>query len=419
MAWLRLLVLRVNRLGQSRAQRFRLKQPFALIGAHPNATLQLNDPQVQRKHAFLQVIGGNLFCLDLGSRSGIHWPDGPRAAGWLQPTETLTIGPFQIRLDDSDNLSPLGPRSESPLERRFPPLSPDGELLLEFRNGQQKLGQCRLTRQLSLVGRTPLCRVRLGYSSISNFHAGLLQNAQGLWVIDLLSRNGMLVNGKRQSWARLEEGDRLQVGEIEMQVGSFVSIEPPMGNDQASRPFLLPSTGPSATDSPSPPLSLEPQILPVPASAAQSVVSTAVLGQVLQHLSLMQQQTLDQFQEQMQVMVQMFDSLYRDRRDELDHLRNVTRELQGLQEMLAKSLSGGAAAPLTTPPSTNGSLPLPTPLPPRPDRSMPDGTAQPAASAPPEALPTEAIHGWLNERIAILQQERQTCWQKIMHSLGL
>ena len=104
----------------------------------------------------------------------------------------------------------------------------------------------------------------------------------------------------------------------------------------------------------------------------------------------------------MQVMVQMFDSLYRDRRDELDHLRNVTRELQGLQEMLAKSLSGGAAAPLTTPPSTNGSLPLPTPLPPRPDRSMPDGTAQPAASAPPEALPTEAIHGWLNERIAIL-----------------
>ena len=112
------LVLRVNRLGQSRAQRFRLKQPFALIGAHPNATLQLNDPQVQRKHAFLQVIGGNLFCLDLGSRSGIHWPDGPRAAGWLQPTETLTIGPFQIRLDDSDNLSPLGPRSESPLERR-------------------------------------------------------------------------------------------------------------------------------------------------------------------------------------------------------------------------------------------------------------------------------------------------------------
>jgi len=417
-------VLLVNRVGEMRARRYQLKYPFAVVGAHPRATLQLIDPEVQRKHAFLQIIAGNLFCLALGSQAGTHWPDGPRPAGWLQPGEPVTIGPFQIRLDDSQ-LAPLGPKNDNPLEKRFAPLTQDGDILLEFCAGQQKVGRCRLSRQLTLVGRASLCRIRLAFASVSAFHASLLQNAQGLWAVDLLSREGIQVNGERRRWARLAEGDRLQVGEIEVRVGRAAFLEQQMENEQGGQTFLLPSSGPSAVDLPTAPLPLEPQLLPVPvpvpAAPSQSVVSTAVLGQVLQHLSLMQQQTLDQFHEQMQMVVRTFEGLYRDRHDELDHLQSVTKELQGLQEVLAKSQSGGVAAPLPPSPQAvgNGSRPPPAPIQPPPSRPMPVGTEQPAAPVPAGGPPTEAIHSWLNERIATLQQERQTCWQKIMHSLGL
>ena len=41
------------------------EQPFLLVGREAAADLPLNDPAVSRRHAYLQVIAGHLFCLDV------------------------------------------------------------------------------------------------------------------------------------------------------------------------------------------------------------------------------------------------------------------------------------------------------------------------------------------------------------------
>ncbi|MCA1686334.1 MAG: FHA domain-containing protein, partial [Planctomycetia bacterium] len=47
-------------------------QPFALIGRHPRADLLLDHAGVSWRHAYLQVVAGRLFFVDLGSPLGIR-----------------------------------------------------------------------------------------------------------------------------------------------------------------------------------------------------------------------------------------------------------------------------------------------------------------------------------------------------------
>jgi hypothetical protein len=51
---------------------------------------------VSQRHAYLQAGGGRLFCLDLGSRTRVHWADGPRECGWVEWDEPLRISPYVI-----------------------------------------------------------------------------------------------------------------------------------------------------------------------------------------------------------------------------------------------------------------------------------------------------------------------------------
>ena len=37
-------------------------QPFALVGSDSRMDVQLKDPQVNRRHAYLQLVGGKVFC---------------------------------------------------------------------------------------------------------------------------------------------------------------------------------------------------------------------------------------------------------------------------------------------------------------------------------------------------------------------
>src|SRR4051812_22192252 len=68
-------------------------QPFLVVGRAPGADLFLNDPAVSRRHAYLQLIAGRLFCVDLLSRTGTRWGDETGLWGWVQPDPGIRIGP--------------------------------------------------------------------------------------------------------------------------------------------------------------------------------------------------------------------------------------------------------------------------------------------------------------------------------------
>jgi pSer/pThr/pTyr-binding forkhead associated (FHA) protein len=185
--------------------------PFVLVGRDTAADLNLDDPAVSRRHAFLQVIGGHVFAVDLGSRTGLLWGNQSRRAGWLAPGQALDIGPFALRLPDGA----AGPVPDwDPLASRKSSHDPLPAVELEILSGSRKGTRGRMNRVFALMGHAPECRARLAARNVSRYHCGLLRTPRGTWVVDLLTAHGTYVNESRVRWAKLSDGDELRVGDV-------------------------------------------------------------------------------------------------------------------------------------------------------------------------------------------------------------
>ncbi len=194
--------------------------PFVLIGRHPRSDLILDDDQVSRRHAILQVVAGQLFVFDLQSRTKIYWDgeEAPRSQGWLDYARSITIGPYRIRRGSchssaeilSDRSSVLSPMHDDRTDAGSPPRAAL-ELPIRMVNGP---AQWPIVGWIALVGRSDPCQLVLTDDSISKFHAILVRTPLGVWVVDLLTREGVHVNGQRVRWAWLGDGDAVQFGQF-------------------------------------------------------------------------------------------------------------------------------------------------------------------------------------------------------------
>jgi pSer/pThr/pTyr-binding forkhead associated (FHA) protein len=389
--------------------RYLFDQPFILIGREGRNDLALDDASVSRRHALVQVIAGRTFFVDLGSRTGVSCHGEQRFSGWLDPTLPLQIGSFavQVELDQQENgCSPDDPVGDwDPIDRvpNGSPISPG--VTLELSKGQSQQAQLRLNQALTFVGGSAACRVQLADASVSRFHAALLHTSLGLWAVDLLGREGMQVNGQRVRWSRLADGDLLQVGDFAIRA----AFDRPDGLAPSGGADLLPSRTALVTRA-------SPRAL-VPGRALEHAGLQDVLLPVLNQFSLMQQQMFDQFQQTMLMMVQMFGTLHRDQmdllREELHQLHAVTRELQSLQMEFAwqPAFSIGPGPDPVSPPRTESARPPGDPA--QKSESAPASKVPPLAGAP-DGHTDPAIHAWVSQRIAQLQQERQGRWQKIL-----
>src|SRR5262249_58053764 len=95
-------------------------RPFARIGRDPRNDIRLDLANVSARHAYLQVIAGRPFVVDLGSRSGTRWRGESRSAGWLGPDDVLGGGDFTGRLAPGSagllNVSSFSSHEWNPLE---------------------------------------------------------------------------------------------------------------------------------------------------------------------------------------------------------------------------------------------------------------------------------------------------------------
>ncbi len=338
-----------------------LEKPFALIGSGVNADLRLDDNQVSHRHLYLQVYDGRVFAVDLGSRTGTFWEAGRQAYGWLDRGQSLWIGRHQIRLEeDGPEKEPSSASPNEPLLSRdyiYPGLPP---VSLEFvkgginKGGERKSARCSLNRVLVLLGRTEGCKIRLMDSSVSKFHCSLIRTPRGVWVVDLLSRNGIWVNGTKVPWARLEQGDRLEVGEFVLRLRyDQPDNDSPDENrnakaDEAGNEMKRSAASDDPDESPRPvpaQIASEPPSVIVEqespdAAERHALVAAPGRGMIPVELSEMQQQMFDQFHQAMMVMFQTFSTLHRDQmelvRQELDRVHDLTRQLHALQAELSK-----------------------------------------------------------------------------------
>jgi pSer/pThr/pTyr-binding forkhead associated (FHA) protein len=457
-------------------------RPFLLVGRHPQADLSLNHPLVSRRHAYLQAIAGRVFWVDLESRTQTYW-DGQeeaRAQGWLDPGSFIQVGPYRIHRTDRhpeeparcEALDPFAPWDGAGSEGDALPRS---MLELPMRVGGQP-SLWVMSGLLALVGRSQRCQFAFGDLSVSRYHACLVRNPMGLWVVDLAAREGVYVNGIRVRWAWLAEGDLIRIGlftfilryesppegirrqDVPLSAGAHPTVQPASGSeptpdssdrDRRSLVVRREARTPSL-------MRAEPALPGAPATISRGEWEPVPAAFGPNPLAMWQQQMqlMETFHNDMIMMVQMFIAMHREHlasvRDELDHVQKLTRELTRLNARLGVLPQPAGASPgaeagrprreLGPAPQADASKPRGN-RPPRPDQptakrregkpadaagkagrtGRPKSKAQDAGkpqAGPAPVMASEEIYADLTRRITELQQERQGYWQKILKAIN-
>jgi len=459
----------------------RLDHPFAIIGRDPRLDVVLHGAAVSRLHAFFQVVDGRIFCIDLNSRTQLRWEgeSEQRAHGWLDPGNTVWIGPHGIRQAGTDLSGNYATQSLNPLAFCASDIAdahqiPRAGLDLPIRIGEGDQ-LWRMESRLALVGRSESCQIMLRDASVSRFHASLLRTSKGVWIVDLQSREGVVINGVRVKWAWLEDGDTVRIGQfsfilryetvpeqisrkdVPLEAGASPTVSSGAahsgkgGTSLAVRATSRPAT-PARVAKSSP--ALTPDLL-VPERVAQWEQSISVPPQQLA-MWQQQMQMMESFHQDMILMVQMFVAMHREHRvairDELDRVQKLTRKLSVLQKKLAQT-EGSVEE------SRSQGVERSEPRVRKPDRSGRNGTARAQGVKPPDdaepdrghpsqpphanrrsgastpvttstdhtrkavgspAPPTghAELHSHLTRRIAELQRERQSYWQRILSAIS-
>jgi pSer/pThr/pTyr-binding forkhead associated (FHA) protein len=415
-------------------------QPFVLVGRDHRADLQLDVPQLDRRHAYFQLLGGRLLFVSLQRENGIT------RAVWLDPGQKVDLGPLSVRLHED---TPVADWVSAGLSRPYAPELLPAISLSVFGRGASTVW--RMKRPLALVGNSPGCKIRLDDEEISRFHCGLVKTPKGLWAVDLLSTNGMTVNEAKVRVAPLNDADQLRVGNfticpryeakkpILVEYPSTHAIPIPVDSDSAGGTTSIQTASPvvgverssqriAATWQPNGQLAAD-------ATASPLVVQLAQLQQ--QFFAQMQQQMADQFQQAMGLFVEAFWTMHREQsglvRRELKRIRRLTEKLTLLQTELGKLSDTPAADQLPhaiRAHRSQQSSAVPSSEPPKPREddvvssvTTPESPSGPTktARAPKPRLTTNKgqspaeMHAWLHLRVNEIQKQRNSSWQRILN----
>lgn len=423
------LQLEVEDSRTGKVERRAFDQPFVVVGRDARADLPLADPDVSRRHAYLQVLAGRVFVVDLLSRTGTYWGDDPHTSGWLDGARAVGIGPYHLRAPDGAPAGDWDPLAPSPPDQDRGPC-----LILETVGPNARHVTWRMNRALALVGQSDECKVRVRDEAVSRFAWSLVRTPEGVWAVDLLGRAGLLVNEVPARWVLLRDGDCLRVGSV-----SFVvryATPAAAGAPQAEAPHppgpedsgilsngvpALPLPAPGALQStlftsPLPPArvfggALTPgtQGVGLPAGVPADGDAVALLAPLVGQFAQMQQQMVEQFTQALLMMGQMFGQLQREQlgliREELARLRQVGQELAAVQAEVAQHRPGPAPARPAPRPETKPPEVAPAPA------NAPKAAGVAANSA---AASDAEVHAQLCQRLHQLQQEHQGRWQRLV-----
>lgn len=406
-----------------------IEQPFILIGRGERMDLMLDHWQVSRRHAYLQVVNGRVFCADLGSRLTASWENCGGVPGWLDREHVVQIGPYRIRVEDAPALSG---RSRPIDSAQLPAVNLEFSGL-EFSGEAAGQSYWSVRDEVTLLGRSPECKLRLIDPDVSKFHSSLIRTPHGLWVVDLVGRSGIAINGRRVHCGWLDEGAELTVARSVIRVRYGVSPETlrswrlATGGFQVS--YAPDRPGPEASAAPNtalpvgPVTSFDRELVRVPLIAAQKHRSSTpppqppavraddpLALQLLTQFEQMQQQMFSQFNQMIVMMAQAFGAVQREQmesvREELEQLRELSRELQELQLQRDSELARPEHLGIT---SDKNISDIRSDVPLEPAWDLPG----PTAAEPGESPSDVDVHAWLNQRIKAVQEEQQGRWQRI------
>jgi pSer/pThr/pTyr-binding forkhead associated (FHA) protein len=362
-------------------QEFKVPSPYAFVGRSPMAAIRLDDPSISQCHAYLQVIEGMVYCIDLGSRSGIIWEDGTRGRGWLGAGQTVQFGTFEVVLDEfpsKDNSSSFARDDCEP------------EVLLStavvdvFSSNLSEAKCYPLDRPITIIGRHPSSELRLFDESIGYFQCALVNTSVGIWFVDALSRNGGLLNGRRCRIARIKDGDLFEFGKLSLvfKIGAHAT-----GNRVA--------------------VSESVPVVPGP-------VLTGQIAEAMSYVMLPVGEMVKQFQQCFVSMAQMFNTMQQEHAllvtEQMRQIQELAEELRSLRAEVRNEVASATPAVAPDPPSAAPSSPPSAPSPSPASSSPLPGEAAGAQKPLPRypnfnhnSTPGETFadaHAWFMKRLA-------------------
>ncbi|MGF1511240.1 MAG: FHA domain-containing protein [Myxococcota bacterium] len=206
------------------------------IGRMEGNDIRLEERNVSRRHARIFRRGLNLLVEDLDSYNGVLL-NGSRiqAPTPLTERDRVWIGPFTItaeredcadaetdpgRLDgmmpalSTDVTEVLNAELPTPSSQptHVPPVANQPRLICV--GGPHAGHVLSLSENQMVLGRIDENDLVLDDPSVSRHHARLTRTTEGIWIEDLDSVNGLLVNGESQVRCQLREADVVELGEV-------------------------------------------------------------------------------------------------------------------------------------------------------------------------------------------------------------
>jgi len=365
------LKVRATHRATGQVQDFSFNSPYTFIGRSASAGIRLDDASVSQGHAYLQVVEGVPFCIDLGSRTGVVWEDGTQGQGWVLPGHTLQVGVFDLQVECSVEPPAAAATEGADTDHDAPPvLTPAAVEIHGIAQSSGANGVHALDRAITLVGRHPSCDLRLLDSSIAYFQCALVNTTDGVWLVDTMTRRGAMLNGRVTRLARARDGDLIEFGKLSllMRIGSH------HGTGLALR-------------TPSPPAALD------AVKSISTAVSESLAGALVPVGEMMKQ-----FQQCYLSMAQMFAAMQQEHTalvsEQLRQIQDMVDELRDLRaEVRHNGTTPAPAAGTATPPPPAGAQPAPQPAaqPRVPTLKVPPG---------PEGKALSDAHSWFLERMA-------------------
>ena len=396
--------------------------PFVLAGRDPRSDLRLGHPDVSERHAYFQIVDGQVLCIDLGSRLGIFQGGKCQRLGYLERERAVRIGPYRIRLLGGDREAGDVAPSEAP----------PTPLPLELSHRSVRNSRCDLPGGLALVGSASDCQIRLVDPSVSNYHCSLVHTSGGVWVVDLLGQGGVRVNGQDVAYAQLHEGDSLQIGHSVIRLLEAADATIPAESiPPAAPPQAIETPAESRNGYHTPTAELAPvgsNGRESPAAETAEMVER-VLGPIVSQVGLLQQQMVEEIHQARAMLFETFSTLQQEQttfiNHELDQIRQLSEELHALRADLERQtrlltdrfLCESSSTRLGT--ASHSTPALPSPVSSGPVRNGHAPTQSVAFSRPdPEngliRGHNEQAHAKLCVRIAKLQKKQLTRWERLL-----
>ena len=195
-----------------------LERNESIVGRSPDCDIHIDADGVSREHAYLRLSGGKVTIEDNESRNGTFVNEERIDQRALRPGDRVRLGPaVELELVDRSRKSRASKSVKAGGAAKGGGFLSRSEWTL-VPAGRGRKRSLHVRSRVMTVGRKGSANLALEDESVSRMHGRLDREDDRLFVTDLKSRNGILVNEEPALRAELRDGDVVSFGDVSFEV---------------------------------------------------------------------------------------------------------------------------------------------------------------------------------------------------------